>query len=352
MTLEELIAYARQTGCSDIHLTQGRPTVLRRLGQLVNGELGDDAAQQQERIFSLLGERQRQALETGEDLDFSFACGSDRQRVNVYRHMGKLCAAIRLLAADIPTLDELHLPPVMRRLAMLPRGRVLITGPTGSGKSTTLAAMIDAINRSRSCHILTIEDPIEYVYTPALSMIHQREVGRDVGSFAGALRSALREDPDVILVGEMRDYETISAAVTAAETGHLVLSTLHTPGAAQSVDRIIDVFPSHSQGQIRIQLAGVLAGIITQQLLPRADGSGRVAATEVLLGTDAVRSQIREGKTHQLSGAMQSGAETGMHTMEGDLARLVRDQVISPQMAMERAANLAELQQYLPQLGF
>ena len=352
-SLEELILYGRQTGCSDIHLTSGQPTVFRRLGQLVAGQTVDDSLEQDARILSLLTPEQKKLLEAGEDLDFSFqTVNGERQRINVYRESGRLCAAIRLLSSHIPTLEELGLPPILKNLAMEPRGLVLVTGPTGSGKSTTLAAMIDAVNESRSCHILTIEDPIEYIYTQKRAMIHQREVGADVRSFSGALRSALREDPDVILVGEMRDFETISAAVTAAETGHLVLSTLHTPSAAQSIDRIVDVFPTHSQGQIRIQLASVLKGVLTQQLIPRADGTGRIAATEILLGTDAVLNLIREGKGHQIPSVMQSSAASGMHTLDADLARLVREQLITPDAAMERSANPTELRQYLPTLGY
>jgi twitching motility protein PilT len=224
---------------------------------------------------------------------------------------------------------------------------VLVTGPTGSGKSTTLAAMIDYINEHRRAHIITIEDPIEYVHRSKNCLVHQRELHRDVPSFSDALRSAMREDPDVILVGEMRDYETISAAVTAAETGHLVFSTLHTTGAAQTLDRIVDVYPSHSQGMIRSQLSGVLRGVITQALIPRADRSGRIAATEILVGTDAVLNLIREGKYHQLGSTMQSNAAAGMHTLAGDLADMVRKGLITEADAEERVNNRAELAQYL-----
>lgn len=239
------------------------------------------------------------------------------------------------------------MPPVLTKLADEPRGLILVTGPTGSGKSTTLAAMIDHINKTRSDHIITIEDPIEYVYQGRRSLIHQREVGADVRSFASALRSALREDPDVILVGEMRDYETISAAVTAAETGHLVMSTLHTIGAAQTIDRIIDVCPAGAQNQIRGQLAAVLRGVITQQLLPLAVGKGRCAATEILVGTDAVANLIREGKCYQIPSILQSGAALGMHSLNADLARLVSTGRITREAAERCATNKSDLKNYL-----
>ena len=239
------------------------------------------------------------------------------------------------------------LPDVLRNLADQPRGLILVTGPTGSGKSTTLAAMIDYINHRRAEHILTIEDPVEYVYQAEKSLIHQREVGEDVPSFAAALRSALREDPDVILVGEMRDYETISAALTAAETGHLVLSTLHTTGAAQTIDRIIDACPAQTQNQARTQLAGILKGVVTQCLIPNKSGTGRVAATEVLVGTDAAMNLVRESKCHQMNSVMQSGAAFGMHTLNSDLCRLVQSQKISRENAMKYSNDRKDLEQYL-----
>lgn len=346
-TLPALLAYAREQRCSDLHLTAGLPPMLRRMGVLEPVDCPLEPGEIQAMIRSILTEPQRVKLEQGEDLDFSYSVPGGRQRVNVYRERGNLCAAFRLINEEIPTLQQLGLPPVLRRLAREPRGLVLLTGPTGSGKSTTLAAMIDEINSSRKCHILTIEDPIEYVYHNKLAMIHQREVGEDVTSFAAALRSAMREDPDVILVGEMRDYETISAAVTAAETGHLVLSTLHTTGAAKTIDRVIDVFPPHSQGQIRTQLSGVLRGVVTQQLLPRADGTGRVAALEVLTGTDAVLSLIREGKCHQLTSIMQTGARDGMQTLNLSYSNLVKSGVIAADTAIQATDDVEELRQYL-----
>lgn len=270
-----------------------------------------------------------------------------RERVNIFRQQGKLACTIRLLNDRIPTIEELQLPPILKQLADEPRGLILVTGPTGSGKSTTLAAMIDYVNASRPEHIITIEDPIEYMYERKQALIHQREVGRDVSSFAAALRSALREDPDIILVGEMRDYETISAALTAAETGHLVLSTLHTTGAAQTIDRIIDACPASSQNQVRIQLSGVLKGIITQCLIPTADGRGRTAATELLTGTDAVMNLIRESKGHQMSTIMQSGAANGMHTLNGDLARLVSLGMITRENAYKYSNDKRDLINYI-----
>ena len=345
--IEKMIREARSQRASDIHISEGQAVYLRIDGKLVKSEweLSDETARKL--ILSLMMAKQQEILERGEDADFALETSDgNRQRVNVFRQQGRLAAAIRLLNAKVPTLDQLHLPPVLRSLADEPRGLILVTGPTGSGKSTTLAAMVDYINHTRADHILTIEDPIEYVYQQDKAVIHQREVGKDVGSFAGALRSALREDPDVILVGEMRDYETISAAVTAAETGHLVLSTLHTTGAAQTVDRIIDVCPAEAQNQIRIQLSGVLRGVVTQCLVPLMDG-GRIAATEILTGTDAVLSQIREGKTHQLGTLMQSGASAGMHPLDADLAKLVTRGLIDKKTALKYAQDKRELEQYI-----
>lgn len=302
----------------------------------------------EEMISELLTDQQKQDLSVGVDADFS-VCTSDgnRQRVNVFKQDKKLAGTIRLLNSSIPALDLLGLPKVLNELAEKPRGLILVTGPTGSGKSTTLAAMIDHINESRPDHIITIEDPVEYKYDKKLALIHQREVGIDVKDFASALRSALREDPDIILVGEMRDYETIAAALTAAETGHLVMSTLHTTGAAQTIDRIIDACPAGIQNQIRTQLAGVLNGVITQCLIPNAKGNGRVAATEILIGTDAVCNQIRENKCHQLGSLMQSGAAYGMHTLNAELSRLMQSGIITREAALKYTNDKAELEQYL-----
>ena len=341
-TIADIVAFAMANKCSDIHLTEGMFPVYRQHGSLVMPEGSTITA---EMIHSMI--TRGKFSDDGIDLDFATAYAGGRQRVNVFRQSGLVSAAIRLLNDKIPTLEELQMPPVLKKLADEPRGLILVTGPTGSGKSTTLASMIDYIAKNRRSHIITIEDPIEYVYHNNLSLIHQREVGKDITSFSSALRSALREDPDVILVGEMRDFDTISAAVTAAETGHLVLSTLHTTGAARTVDRIIDIFPPHAQMQIRTQLAGTLRGVITQQLLPLVDGKGRIAATEIMVGTDAVANLIREGKCHQLNSIIQSGAALGMHTLDGCLAAYVKQGIIKKEVAEKYAANGAELQQLL-----
>jgi len=342
--IDVLLRTAKDRRASDIHITDERNIMFRVDGQLVETEFAGNYDEKRGLILSLLSEKLSNIAQSGGDVDTSYETGCGvRCRVNVYHQRQRMATAIRLLNEKIPTFDELNLPEPLRALANEPRGLILVTGPTGSGKSTTLAAMIDYINDTRACHILTVEDPVEYVYKQKKSLIHQRNVGEDVDSFSLALRSAMREDPDVILVGEMRDFETISAAITAAETGHLVLSTLHTTGAAMTVDRIIDVFPPHSQHQIRTQLAGVLKGVITQTLLPHASGSGRVAAFEIMIGTDAVSTQIREGKGHQLNSTIQTGARQGMILLDEYLANLVRSGTITREAAMEKASNKAEL---------
>ena len=348
MQIHELTALARNSKASDIHISEGLPLMFRIDGHLAEAPVQLSAAETRSLILSLMDEAHREAI-TSERIDADFALvapDGTRSRVNVFYQQGRAAATLRLLNDSIPTLEELAMPPVLTKLADEPRGLILVTGPTGSGKSTTLAAMIDHINKTRSDHIITIEDPIEYVYQGRCSLIHQREVGADVRSFASALRSALREDPDVILVGEMRDYETISAAVTAAETGHLVMSTLHTIGAAQTIDRIIDVCPPGAQSQIRGQLSTVLRGVITQQLLPLATGRGRCAATEILVGTDAVANLIREGKCYQIPSILQSGAALGMHSLNGDLARLVDAGQITKEAALKCSADKRDLEQY------
>ena len=349
MQIHELTALARQMGASDIHISQGLPMQFRIHGVLQPAPIQPNDDDTRTLILSMMDESHREALQD-ERLDADFAITAPdgtRCRANVFMQQNRLAATLRLLNDQIPTLAQLGLPPVLQKLADEPRGLILVTGPTGSGKSTTLAAMIEHINESRAEHILTIEDPIEYVYQGRRSLIHQREVGADVRSFASALRSALREDPDVILVGEMRDYETISAAVTAAETGHLVMSTLHTIGAAQTIDRIIDVCPAGAQNQIRGQLAAVLRGVITQQLLPLAGGRGRCAATEILVGTDAVANLIREGKCYQIPSILQSGAALGMHSLNADLARLVSTGRITREAAERCATDKSDLRNYL-----
>lgn len=287
-------------------------------------------------------------MEKGEyDMSLSLK-EAGRYRVNVFRQQGAAALAFRLVRSEIPSPEELGIPSSVIDLYNRKRGLILVTGPTGSGKSTTLASIIHKVNLCRDAHIITLEDPIEYVHTHKMSMVNQREIGSDTQSYANGLKAALREDPDVILVGEMRDYETISVAVTAAETGHLVLSTLHTIGAASTVDRIIDVFPPHQQQQIRVQLANVLEGIISQQLIPKADGRGRVGAFEVLHVNLAVRNLIREGKTHQLPSIMQTGRRLGMMTMDEAIIQLVRDRKITPQMALSFAQDRDSMERVLP----
>lgn len=341
MNIDELIEYARDNNCSDIHITSLGEVALRQYGNLRKLDNGFTKEELDQIIYDLLDNEQRDIYISGKDLDFSYETKNSkiRCRANTYHQRGTHAACLRIMGTTVPTLESLDLPEVIRSLAEQPRGLVLVTGPTGSGKSTTLAAMIDYINRNRAEHILTIEDPIEFVYTPDKSTIHQREIGRDVDSFEGALRSALREDPDVILVGEMRDFETISAAITAAETGHLVMSTLHTTGAADTVNRIIDVFPPHSQNQIRTQLASVLRGVVTQNLVPLASGEGRVAATEIMVGTDAIANLIRTDKVYQIDSTMQTGMKDGMHTLNMNLRELIQKGMITQEMALKRSNN-------------
>ena len=350
LDLKDLLREAAMKGSSDMHITVGRPPMIRLNGSIV--VLGEYPVITQETakkmVFSIVSHERAKTLEEQGDVDFSFILeGIGRFRVNAYKQRNSYCLAIRLLVNKIPTLDELGLPPVLKELAAKPRGLVLVTGPTGSGKSTTLAAMIDYINKTRRGHIITIEDPIEYLYKHGTCIINQREVGEDTKSFTRSLRSAMREDPDVILVGEMRDLETIQAAITAAETGHLVLSTLHTKGAANTVDRMIDIFPSTQQRQIRIQLANILEGVITQNLIVRADAKGRALAMEILVMTDAIRNMIRDEKVHQISNVMQTGSKIGMQTLDSHLALLVKQGVISMNEALSNAINPDDLKRYL-----
>lgn len=346
MTVTELLIQARSQGASDVHLSVGLPVTMRLHGKLIPMGMAFPDAETEGLIRSLCTKKQLAVLDTDTDLDFAVQTGDrERYRVNVYRTRIGLAAAVRILNGTIPTLESLGLPTVMQEQSMCHNGLVLITGPTGSGKSTTLAAMIDYVSRVRGGHILTVEDPIEYVFEQNNALIHQREVGETVPSFAAALRSALREDPDVLLVGEMRDYETMATAVTAAETGHLVLSTLHTTGASATIDRIVDTCPSQMQHQMRSQLSMILRGVVTQQLIPLAAGGGRVVATEVLRGTDAVGNLIRENKCFQLPSIMQSGAALGMHTMNGDLIKLVQGRKITRDMALNCTNDRADLLQ-------
>jgi len=347
MTFQEFIMEARSLGASDIHLTVGAPTVVRINGELQKfGELSDTVVNRT--ILSILSADQEKMLADGKDIDFSFEIANGaRQRVNVFRQSGKLAASIRLLNDKIPTLDELKMPPVLTELAQKKRGLILVTGPTGSGKSTTLAAVIDYINKHRACHIITIEDPIEYRYVQEKATIHQREIGRDVSSFSNALRSALREDPDVILVGEMRDYETIALAMTAAETGHLVFATLHTSSAAQTMDRIIDGCPNDSRDEIRAQLSNMIQGVIAQTLVPTLDGKGRVAAIEIMIGTDAIRNLIRSNKLAQMESTMQASSRQGMCTLNDNLAKLYKKEIISYETALDFSTDRVELEKTL-----
>jgi twitching motility protein PilT len=335
---------------SDLHITAGSHPMIRVRGHLT--ALEDypvlDPTDTREIVYSILNNDQRQRLETDWQIDFAYTVpGQARFRVNAYFQRSAIGAAFRLIPAQITPIDDLGLPTVVHEFTKKPRGIVLVTGPTGSGKSTSLAAMIDEINATRQEHILTIEDPIEFLHGHRKCIVNQRELGSDASSFALALKAALRQDPDVILVGEMRDLETISTALTAAETGHLVFATLHTQDAPQTIDRVIDVFPAHQQQQVRVMLSVALQGIMTQQLLPTADGSARVVACEVLVPTPAVRNLIREGKTHQILSTMQTGSKVGMQTMDSALAQLVRAGKITQRLAEARSSTPDELKRLL-----
>jgi twitching motility protein PilT len=345
----DILMEVLETGASDLHLTAGAPPVLRQRGQLRRLDQAPLTPQAvREVVYSILSNDQRQKLETEWQIDLAYSIpGKARFRVNAYFQRASIGAAFRLIPQDMPALDSLGLPPVLEEFTKKPRGLVLVTGPTGSGKSTTLAAMIDLINQERHEHIMTVEDPIEFLHRHKSCIVNQREVGADAKSFALALKAALRQDPDVILVGEMRDLDTISTALTAAETGHLVFATLHTQDTAQTVDRIVDVFPPTQQHQVRVQLSVGLQGIVTQQLLPTADGTARCCAAEVLIPTPAVRNLIREGKTHQLYSTLQTGGSHGMQTMDASLADLVRRQKITRDLAESRSSAPEELRRLM-----
>jgi twitching motility protein PilT len=335
---------------SDLHLTAGAPPMVRVRGRLapMDGYPALTPTDTREIIYSILSNSQRQKLENDWQLDFAYQIpGAARFRVNAYFQRAALGAAFRLIPFEVAPLESLGLPAVVADFATRPRGLVLVTGPTGSGKSTTLASLIDVINQTREEHIMTIEDPIEFLHTHKKCIVNQRELGSDAISFSHALKAALRQDPDVILVGEMRDLETIGTAITAAETGHLVFATLHTQDTPQTIDRIVDVFPGEQQGQIRAQLSVALQGIMTQTLLPTADGAGRCVAAEVLVPTPAVRNLIRESKSHQIYSVLQTGGQHGMQTMDAALAQLVRAGKITRQLAESRAHSVEELRRLL-----
>lgn len=335
MSIRDYLIQSVNEKASDLHITAGEPSILRIDGELMPiGETVLMPADTLELVKEVTGDRFPE-LERAGELDFSMGINRlGRFRVNAYRQRGSYGMALRVVHNEIPAMEELGLPPIVADLTRKQRGLILVTGPTGSGKSTTLASMIDLINVERSCHIITLEDPIEYLHKHRRSMVNQREVGSDTQSFANGLRAALREDPDVILVGEMRDLDTISIAVTAAETGHLVLSTVHTMGAASTIDRIIDIFPPYQQPQVRVQLAAVLDGIISQQLIPKKSQKGRVGAFEVMIATTAIRNLIREGKTHQIQSNLQTGAKFGMQTMDNALLALYHQGTISRESAL------------------
>ena len=332
---------------SDLHLTAGSPPVVRVHGDLERVEKYAPMSPRalQGMIYAILPQKLRERFEQELELDMSYSLpGRARFRVNVYMQRDSIGAAFRVIPFEIKDIQSLGLPPVVADLARFPRGFVVVTGPTGSGKSTTLASMVDVVNTERHGHIMTVEDPIEFLHKHKSCIVNQREVGADTHGFGQALKHVLRQDPDVILVGEMRDLETISTAITAAETGHLVFATLHTQDAPQTIDRIIDVFPPHQQQQVRVQLATTLQGVVTQQLIPTADGKGRAVSCEVMVATPAIRNLIREGKVHQIYSSMQAGGRFGMQTMDMSLASHVKSGKISQQMAFERCHDPEELQ--------
>ncbi|MEB3245476.1 MAG: type IV pilus twitching motility protein PilT [Vampirovibrionales bacterium] len=353
MFLEELLSLVIEQRASDLHMSVGLPPVIRVDGKLMRTDHPPLSKEECTRlIFSMLSSEQRRVLEQQWEIDFSYGVtGLGRFRVNVYKEQGLFAAALRTIRSEVPTIEAMGLPPIVTEISERPRGLVLVTGPTGSGKSTTLAAMINYINSNRAEHILTIEDPIEFVHTSKRSVIHQRELGQDTRSFEAALKSALREDPDVILVGEMRDLETIRLALTAAETGHLVMGTLHTSSAMQTVDRIVDVFPPEQQQQIRVQLSNSLVAVFSQTLLPMLSGikekSGRVMAQEIMIVTSAIANLIREGKTAQMYSAIQTGAQYQMQTLETALRDLYHQGKITLEDAMSKTSRIEELKRLI-----
>ena len=354
VSVAELLERVLDLGASDLHLTAGAKPAVRVNGHL--GQLGEYPVlmpnELKAMLYSILTERQRERLEAELELDCAHALpGRARFRLNCYFQRDSVGAAFRLIPQEIKPLEALGIPAQVGNLSRLPRGFVLVTGPTGSGKSTTLASLVDLANRERADHIMTVEDPIEFLHQHKKCLVNQREVGEDTKSFASALKHVLRQDPDVILVGELRDLETIAIALTAAETGHVVFATLHTQDAAQTVDRVIDVFPTNQQQQVRVQLAGALQGVVCQQLVPTADGSGRAVAVEVMVATPAIRNLIRDGKTHQIYSAMQAGGRHGMQTMDQSLADLVRHGRITHDQALERCHHVEDFNRLCGRAG-
>ena len=353
MLIEELLEDAVAKGASDIHISSNLPPVFRIDGKLIRTELPVLTSDNVETlVFPIISNEQRRKLEQDWELDLSYGIhGIGRFRVNIYKDRGNYAAAFRTINTEVPSFESLGLPEVVRKITEKPRGLILVTGPTGSGKSTTLASMIDYINNTRNEHILTIEDPIEFLHKSKKSVVHQRELGQDTRSFANALRAALREDPDIILVGELRDLDTIGLAITAAETGHLVMGTLHTSSASQTIDRIIDVFPQGQQQQIRIQLSNSLVAVFSQTLLPKTDAmgnkKGRVMAQEIMIVTSAVGNLIREGKTTQMYSAIQTGSQHGMQTLESALADLYKRKLITTEDALSKSSRPEELKRLM-----
>ena len=343
--LTELLLHVLEVGASDLHLTAGARPTIRLNGSLQQLEEYPELTPPliQRMVYAIITQKQREKFEENLELDFAYAVpGKARFRVNLYRQRDALGTAFRLIPFEIKKLEDLGVPPAVANFSMLARGFVLVTGPTGSGKSTTLASIVDLANRNRRDHIMTVEDPIEFLHRHQSCLVNQREVGEDTHSFQNALKHVLRQDPDIILVGEMRDLETISVALTAAETGHLVFATLHTQDAAQTIDRVIDVFPPHQQQQIRVQLAGALQGVVCQTLCKSIDGKSRVVATEVLIATPAIRNLIREGKTHQIYSTLQAGGKFGMHTMDQHLADLVKAGRVGYDAAIEKCHHVED----------
>ncbi|MCX7698056.1 MAG: type IV pilus twitching motility protein PilT [Candidatus Goldbacteria bacterium] len=349
VNIDTLLRLMFEKGASDLHITVGVPPMLRIDGEITPTEFEKLRPEDcQHIIYSILTDEQKEKFERENELDISFGVeGIGRVRMNVYKQRGAIAAALRNIPLHIMSFDELGLPKVVNDIVKTPKGLILVTGPTGSGKSTTLASMIDWINTHESSHIITIEDPIEYIHTHKNCIVNQREVGTDTQSFAQALKYVLRQDPDVILIGEMRDLETIQAALTIAETGHLVFGTLHTPDAVQAINRIIDVFPAHQQSQVRAQISFVLQAVIAQQLLPKAYSSGRVLATEILISNAAVKNLIREEKVHQIYSIMQTGTEYGMRTMNYSLAELYQKQLVTYNEIFARTTDPKDLQRML-----